>query len=1078
MRCLKGLVISLVIAVSAIHAQDDPLWMRYPAISPDGSTIVFGYKGNLYRVSTSGGEARPLTLYDGHDYMPVWSPDGSSIAFASDRFGNFDVYLLPAAGGAATRLTFHSASDYPSDFSADGQNVIFTSSRTDDVANPAFPSGALPELYSVPVVGGRVTQVLTIPAEYAQYDGSGSRLLYQDRKGYENEWRKHHESSVTRDIWIHDLGEGAFRRVSTYVGEDRNPVFTPDETGMYYLSGENGTINVFRSSFAEPRTSEQITFFENHPVRFLTISRDGTLCYGYSGEIYTQSPDGQPSRVSISVLMDAQHRADETVSITSGATEMALSPSGKEVAFVYRGEVFVTSLETNVTKQVTQTPEQERSINFSPDGKSILYAGERDGSWNIYRTAIAREAERYFFNATILDEQPVLVSEAETFQPAYSPDGKEVAYLEDRTTLKVISLESGDTRTILEGDRNFSYADGDQHYQWSPDGKWFLVEFLLPNYWMTEVGLVSAEGGGEVVNLTRSGYPDSRPKWMMDGKMMLWFSSRDGLKSQANTGSTQADAYAMFFTQDGYERFRLTKEEYELLKEDEKEEEEEGEGAEEEEEGEEEDALEPIVIELEGIEDRKARLSIHSSRLSDAVVTPDGEKLIYLSRFEKGYDLWVTEIRTRETKVLAKLGGGGGQLELDKDGKNVFLLSGGKISKFGVGDGKRTNISFSGEMVLNASAEREYMFEHVWRQVREKFYDPDLHGVDWEFMKTEYSRFLPDINNNYDFAELLSEMLGELNASHTGAGYRPSSENADATASLGAFYDRAHTGPGLKIAEIMAKGPLVQAGTRIKAGVVVEQIDGQEIAPATNYFRLLNRKAGKKIRLSLYDPEANERWEETVKPISRSAESQLLYERWVETRRNLTHELSGGRIGYVHVRSMSDGSYRTVHEEVLGEQVTREGLVVDTRFNGGGDLVNDLSAFLSGVRYMDFVARTGQVVGFEPQRDWTKPSIVVTSEGNYSDAHCFPYAYQDLDIGQVVGMPVAGTCTFVWWEGLQDRTLVFGIPNMAVNVDGGPLENRQLEPDVLVENEPGALIAGRDQQLERAVVELLRILGG
>ncbi len=1075
MRRFLGLALVFAALTATARAQEAPFWMRYPAISPDGSTIVFSYKGDLYRVPSSGGEARPLTLYGGHDYMPVWSPDGTSIAFASDRFGNFDIYLMPATGGSATRLTFHSASDYPSDFSPDGQNVIFTSSRLDDVLNPAFPTGALSELYSVPVIGGRVTQVLTVPAELARYDRAGTRLIYQDRKGYEDDWRKHHESSVTRDIWLHDLGDGTFRRISTYPGEDLNPVFTPDEAGAYYLSAENGTINVHQTSFADPGTSQQITSFENHPVRFLSSSTDGTLCYSYNGEIYTQSPGAQPARVSITVATDAQHRSEEIVSVTSGATEMAVSPSGKEVAFVYRGEVFVTSLETSVTKQITQTPEQERSISFSPDGKSILYAGERGGSWNIYRTSIAREEERYFFNATILDEEPVLVSDAETFQPAYSPDGKEVAYLEDRTTLKVISLESGDTRTILEGHRNFSYADGDQHYQWSPDGKWFLVEFLLPSYWMSEVGLVPSDGAGEVVNLTRSGYPDFRPKWMMGGKMLLWFSSRDGLKSQANTGSTQADAYAMFFTQDAYERFSLTKEEYELLQESEEDEEKD----EEDDNGDEdEDALEPIEIELDGIEDRKVRLTIHSSRLSDAVVTPDGEKLIYLSRFERGYDLWVTELRTRETKILAKLGGGGGQLELDEDGKNVFLLSGGRISKFGVSDGKRTNISFSGEMVLNAAAEREYLFEHVWRQVREKFYDPNLHGVDWDFMKTEYARFLPYINNNYDFAELLSELLGELNASHTGAGYRARSENADATASLGAFYDQAYAGPGLRIAEVMAKGPLVQSGTRITAGVVIEQIDGQAITPTTNYYRLLNRKAGKKIRLSLFDPDSDDRWEETVKPISLGRESQLRYERWVETRRDLTHELSGGRLGYVHVRSMSDFSYRTVHEEVLGEQVTSEGLVVDTRFNGGGDLVNDLSAFLSGVRYMDFVTRTGQVIGFEPQRDWTKPSIVIASEGNYSDAHCFPYAYQALGIGLVVGTPVAGTCTFVWWETLQDRSLYFGIPNMAVNAEGAPLENRQLEPDIRVENEPAALIAGRDQQLERAVQELLNIIGG
>jgi C-terminal processing protease CtpA/Prc len=277
----------------------------------------------------------------------------------------------------------------------------------------------------------------------------------------------------------------------------------------------------------------------------------------------------------------------------------------------------------------------------------------------------------------------------------------------------------------------------------------------------------------------------------------------------------------------------------------------------------------------------------------------------------------------------------------------------------------------------------------------------------------------------------------------------------------------------------MKGSPAIKKGSKIRAGVVIEKIDGQKLLADANFYPLLNRKAGHNVLLSLRDEAGGERWEEVVRPIPRRRELKLRYDHWVEGRRRTTAELSGGRLGYVHVRDMDDASYRTVFEEVMGRHVTQEGLVVDTRFNGGGDLVDDLSTFLSGRKYMDFVPPDGRVIGVEPLRRWTRPSIVLANEGNYSDAHCFAWTYQHLGIGKVVGMPVAGTCTFVWWERLPDRVVRFGIPVMAVTSnDGRPLENLQLEPDVRVENEYDLVATGRDQQLERAVEELLRELDG
>ncbi len=1070
-RPLSRLSCLLFLLPFALRAQEEATWLRYPAISPDGTTIVFSYRGDLYKVAAGGGAAVPMTVHTGQDCYPVWSHDGGKVAFASDRYGNFDVFMMPAAGGTAERLTFHSASDIPTDFTPDDGAVTFASNRLDAATNQQFPSGVLTELYEVSLLGGMPRQVLTIPALDARFGTAGESLFYHDRKGYEDNFRKHHRSSVTRDIWRFDRSDRSHHRLTTFEGEDRNPVPAPDGRHVYFLSERSGTYNVWKMD-TDGRNPVQLTFLDRHPVRYLTCSRDGMLCFSYNGDLHTFREGETPRKLAVQVGTDAAANAVRTLRADKDITEMTLSPNGKEIAYVFRGELFVASVKEGTTRRITATPEQERSVRFHPDGRSLVYAGERNGSWNIYQSSLVRPEEKYFFQSTALEEKALVATPAEEFQPAYAPDGKSVAFLEERTTLRVADLATGDVRTILPGDRNYSYQDGDQHYAWSPDGKWFLVEFLQPAQWITQAGLVPAAGGGAVTNLTRSGYGNSRPHWSADGTVMTWTSDRDGMKNDASWGG-EGDVYALFFTQDAYDRFRLSQEEFDLDKEGDKKAEADGkdEGTEKDEKDEKDPS--PLRIDWEGLEDRKARLTIHSSRLADAVLSKDGEKLFYLARFEKGYDLWQTTLRTRETKVLAKLGAGSvGGLEMDKDGKALFLLVDGRITKVKVEDGKQEAVSVKGEMTLRPAEERSYLFEHVWRQVVKKFYREDLHAVDWDFYKQEYARFLPHIDNDYDFAEMLSEMLGELNASHTGARYRPSVELPDKTASLGLFFDQAFAGTGLRVAEVIRKGPLDNADTRIRPGTVIERVDGVSVTAETNLYALLNRKEGGRVLLSAFDPVRGERWEEVVKPIGLGAEAELLYRRWVERCRQLVDSLSGGRIGYVHVRSMNDGSYRTVYEEALGRNAGKEGLVVDTRFNGGGWLHDDLATFLDGKPYMSFRPR-GQDLGREPQFKWHKPSIVVMGESNYSDAHMFPYTYKALGIGALVGMPVPGTGTAVWWETLQNG-MVFGIPQVGmVGNDGQFLENQQLEPDLRVANEPGEVAAGRDQQLEAAVRKLL-----
>ena len=292
---LRSVILCLLLtavlgAALPVAAQDHPLWLRYPAVSPDGGTILFCYKGDIYKVPATGGQAFPLTIGEAYDYAPVWSHDGRSIAFASDRFGNFDIFLMPAGGGEAKRLTYHTASDVPSSFTADDKAILFTSARQDSAANVQFPMSVFPELYSVPVTGGEAVLVLTQPAISAAVNKAGDKILYHDQKGYESDWRKHHTSAITRDIWVYDLKAKKNTQLTTFKGEDRNPVFDRNGDDFYYLSEQSGSFNVYRSSLSRPATAVALTSFSKNPVRFLSRADSGVLCFGYDGEIYTQAP--------------------------------------------------------------------------------------------------------------------------------------------------------------------------------------------------------------------------------------------------------------------------------------------------------------------------------------------------------------------------------------------------------------------------------------------------------------------------------------------------------------------------------------------------------------------------------------------------------------------------------------------------------------------------------------------------------------------------------------------------------------------------------------------------------------------
>jgi tricorn protease len=1070
-------IILLIFSTANIFAQT-PLWLRYSAISPAGNEVVFAYKGDIYKVSANGGTALQLTQHTAYDYQPVFSPDSKTIAFASDRYGNFDLFTMSTNGGTAKRITAFSGAETPYCFTPDGKFIVYGANIQHPASSAMFPSGVNSQLYKISIDGGQPEQILATPAQNVFFAPDGKFFVFQDRKGQENTWRKHHKSSVTRNIWRYDIGTKQFTELNAEAGEDLNPVLSYDGQTVYFLSERAGSFNVFSFPINNPKEIRQSTTFKTHPVRFLSISKENTLCFGYDGEIYTMKPNGKPQKLSINIIEESKQ--NDIKEIGGGANAVAVSADGKQVASILRGEIFVSSVDYKYTKRITNSAATDYTESFSPEGNTLVFASESSGMWDLYLAKLGRKEENYFFNATLIEIEHIFKTQSvERMIPQFSPDGKKIAFVLDRHKIAVYDIESKKVTEVTDGTGNPS-TDGMINFEFSPDSRW-LAFTCTPHKHdpYSDIGLVSIDGG-MVTNLPNSGYFSANPRWVMDGNAIIFQTDRYGMRNHSSWGSL-GDVMIVFLNQKSFDKYRLSEDDYKLLQEEEKNKKKDDKAkdsdkkdAEKKDKKDEKkdsvDNSKNIVVELEKIEDRILRITPYSSDISDMMLNKDGDKLYYLSKFEKDYDLWSIDTRTRETKLEIK-GTGYGKLVLDKEGKTLFML-GSKPQKITLAGGKKESVSISASFDMDLAQEREAMYQHVANQEAKRFYNNNMHGVDWEKMTKEYRKFLPFITNNYDFSELLSELLGELNVSHTGSGYRPRPENPDATAAFGLLFRLNYDKDGLLVDEVLENSPFDKAESKMSKDAVITAINSEKIEKGKDFYPLLNKIVGKNTLITFTTADG-EQVEEVIKPITIGKQSDLLYKRWIKQREADVERLSKGRLGYVHIESMVDESFRNIYSDILGKFNNKEAIIIDTRFNGGGRLHEDLEILFSGKKYFTQVIRGVESCDM-PSRRWNKPSIMIIGEANYSNAHGSPWVYKHVGIGKLLGMPVPGTMTSVNWEYLQDKSIYFGIPIVGYQLpDGSYLENQQLEPDIKIFNDYNLLTEGRDLQLEKAVEEMI-----
>jgi len=1007
-------------------AYDRPIrGMGWPALSPDGRMLCFTYLGDLWTVPTSGGAAARLTIHEALDAYPRWSPDGKFIAFTSLRTGNADVFIVPSSGGAARQVTFNSANDWVNDWSPDGKKLLFYSMRD----TKAFA------MYSIDLRTRAVKRLTNDeePLRFGAWSPDGKTIAYS-RSG-QPWWRPWYRGSVASHIVVEDLATSKVHTLFKANTQQFWPLYSPDSKSLYVttvLGGVN-TPNLYRVP-VEGGEPKQITKYTTDAVRYPTIARNGSLlAYVYNGGIWTTKPDGTDTHeVDIVASSDDKTNNQERMTLKDSATQSELSPDGKQLALVLRGDIWLVPSSGGDTKQLTDDPSNDDDLSWSPDGTKLAFVSDRGNQPNVYTIDVKTKA------LTKLTNDGDAKSTIE-----WSPDGKYVSFAKagSQSGLYLIPGGGGTARQLAAGNGNNNYGIGLTGYAWSPDSRWVGFE-RMDRYQTRDIWVIPTVGGVET-NVTR--YPGNNVSctFTKDGKNLLFISDRNnGLQLFRLPLETEDDAQPA----DDAAAKKQPKV----------------------------DRSKDVKIDFTDISQRAQQINLPVPFVTDYAPTPDSQRVVV----QDAGNFWIAGIKGGGVQPLTA-GETGSNIEFTPDGQRFFYLgANGTPRSLGVGFGPPQSpsvVAFSADLVFDRRAQYRQAFNEFYRRFGAAFYDAKLHGVNWSALRDKYEPLLQGVGTPEEFANLLSEMVGEVNSSHSEIG-AASRVSGPKTATLGIFYDDSYTGPGLKVANVMPKGPADHASTRLNPGDYVLSVNGTDVAMTEEYYETLQDKAGKTVDLLVNSkPTKDGARTIKVKAIDLAEWMGLEYEARVRQRRAEVEKLSGGRLAYIHIPLMDQPSLKKFERELYSDGLNKEGLILDIRGNGGGNTHDQILQALSKHVYGYVQPRDG-VRQTQPLRAFTKPIVLLIDQDSFSDAEIFPAGFRALKLGKIVGVPTPGYVIGTYDSQLIDGTHI-RLPSWGnYTLDGKNLENLGIPPDITVENRPEDVAAGKDRQLETAVATALKEL--
>ena len=1072
--------------------------VRYPHYHQ--GKIAFTYLGDIWTADENGQNIKRITVHKARDVYPRFSPDGKWIAFSSDRNGANDIFIIPSAGGVAKQLTFHSADDTVQGWSPDSRSVLFASQRGEDFMG---------KLYTVDIETTRERNAGSDMGVYATFSPDGKKLAINRKT--QSYWRKYYRGSYQTDVTVMDIAAKKFTDVTDFDGMDSWPMWSQDGN-IYFVSDRegNGLTNVWRVRESGGK-AEQVTSFKTGDVRWPAMSADGkTIVFEHDFGLWKLDVASKKTTpIKLDIAAETQENLAEVRDFNSQLDDYDLAPSGRRIVLSVHGEIFTAPTDEGDLRQITDSPWRDKEPKYSPDGKWITFISDRSGREEIYLIAADGAGE------------PQKITNLDTLKSnfSWSPNSKEVAFTSSDSKLRKYTLENKQTVELSSSKYGNISAP-----VWSPDGKW--IAFSKADHTRnTDVYLIPS-AGGEERKVTFDSYSDVNPRFSPDGRK-LYFVRNEGGGFGGGGGGGQASAQIYAVTLEREDRDPNDPETR----------------PEQPEAGDQEGASRragppqrnqpprEVNIDWAGLKRRTRQLTRMPSSVFNFAITPDSRTIVFVTSELAGQRnvpviYSIQEDGRRLARVTTGQGGGGDDeggpgrggfggfgggisgLNITRDGRSLYFregqsvysvslsaagggaTGGGGFAGFGGGGGAsaggqggRRRVNFVAKVKIEKPAEWTEMFDDAWRTMKYRFYDPAMHGQNWDAARAKYQPLVADVGDRQELLNIINEMIGELNASHTGAapgGGFQGGEGRVQTAHLGVELESDEQAGRYRVTHIFEDGPADKDWVKVGVGDYLLAINGKPVKAGDNFWPLLNNtnRLNRKVTVTFNNKPAEDgAWQTRIEPISSQAFSQLRYERWVKQRGETVAKLSNGRIGYLHIQAMNPPSLRKFEKEIR-ENRNKEALVIDQRWNGGGNIEQELLAILVQRQYQVWQPRGTEPSG-RPFAGFFGPKVVLQNWRSASNAEMFPAGFRALGLGKTIGTPtmgaVIGTGSYSLIDGSTVRTPGVGV--YLADPKRTNMENYGVQPDILVENTPEDNLAGRDRQLETAVQELLKQIG-
>jgi C-terminal processing protease CtpA/Prc len=1065
----KHFIFSLLLLITAFgfaSANNDSPFVRFPTINSNGTTIAFSYQGDIWTVPANGGRAYRITIHEAYETNPVFSPNGKEIAFSSNRFGNNDIFIIKSTGGIPKRITYNSASDLISDWHKD--NLFFESAR--NFRQVEWEK----EILKVSASDGTPVRYLNSLGFEPVVSPDGKFIAFV--KGECRVARERYQGSANKDIWLYNVQEKTYKRITSFKGQDFHPAWDSNNT-LFYISAKNGRYNIYSVQIdknGNTKPEKQITNFKDNPILWISVSKNSNLIVFEKGtDIFTVFGDGKNVK-KINIQIDTDYRFDPVTRKTysNKATDYAVSPNGKLIAFVVHGEVFVKQNKDKkpLSVNLSKSPYRDQDVAWLND-ESLIFSSDRDGKFDLYLVKSSDENEKNIFKSLKHQIIKITNSNEEETNPVISKDGKKIVFLRGNGTL--ISADINKDGKITNEIKLLNGWATPSGMVFSPDNKWIAYTLEDLNF-NAEVYIQPVDNSIKPVNVSMHPRMDYAPFFSPDGSKLGFISKRH---------NSDNDIWFVWLNKQDWQKTKQDwDEEEDIVKKPEKKGKTDKKDAKEKEE-----KVKPIKIDLDRIYERVVQVTNLPGDEGGLAISKDGKTFFFTTQnpSSKGYDLFSIKWDGTKMKQITKGGKNPTAISLGSKGKSVYFLTTGKIAKVDTKSGKYSSLPFKAKMVVNYNKELEQMFDEAWRTLRDNFYDPNFHSQNFKKLRDKYKPMCLKASTKQDFRDMFNIMLGQLNASHMGLyGGGRESVQKEYTGKLGIRIKPLKQ--GVEVVHVIANSPADKEASKLHQGDIILTVNGEKADENTNFWSLLTDTANTKVLLTVKGKNKKIR-EVIIRPATSLREE--LYNEWVETKRKLTDKYSNGKLGYLHIQGMSMPSFERFERELASAGHNKEGIVIDVRYNGGGWTTDYLMAILN-VKQHAYTIPRGAAKSLKEHKKfreyypfaerlpfyaWNKPSIAMCNSASYSNAEIFSHAYKTLKIGTLVGEPTFGAVISTGGKSLIDGMFVRK-PFRAwyVKATDENMEWKPAVPDIVLENAPDSKAKGIDEQLKKACEVLLK----